>query len=148
KHALIEQLIDIIETDKHLRKEWQLKAQKSRPVSAAEIRKLINASIPLNKHLYRSAEVSRYFESVDNLVNFLVDKLDPADKQTLPLVDHTLGRLMQALATVDDSGGYRLESQERLNNLLISALQKAELTPEVLAQTIFELWEKPYYDLL
>jgi uncharacterized Zn finger protein len=148
KQALIEQLIDIIETDKQLRKEWQLKVQKSRPISTSELRKLINASIPLNKHLYRSGEVSRYFESVDSVVDFLVEKVDPADKQTLPLVEYTLGRLMQALETVDDSGGYRMESQERLNNLLMSALQKTEFTPEVFAQTIFDLWEKPYSDLL
>jgi uncharacterized Zn finger protein len=148
KQALIEQLIDMIETDKQLRKEWQLKVQKSRPISTSELRKLINASIPLNKHLYRSGEVSRYFESVDSVVDFLVEKLDPADKQTLPLVEYTLGRIMQALETVDDSGGYRMESQERLNDLLISALQKTEFTPEVLAQTIFDLWEKPYSDLL
>lgn len=148
KPVLIEQLIDIIDSDKELRKEWQLRVQKSRPVSVTELRKLINSSIPLNKHLYRSADVSRYFKSVDNLVDFLVEKLNPADKQTLPLVEYTLGRLIQALETVDDSGGYRLDSQERLNNLLMSALQKAEFAPEALAQTIFELWEKPYSDLL
>lgn len=148
KQALIEQLIDIIETDKQLRKEWQLKVQRSQTTSVSELRKLINSHIPLNKHLYRSGEVSRYFESVDSLVELLVDKLNPADKQTLPLVEYALGRLMQALATVDDSGGYRLESQARLNNLLISAIQHADLTPELLAQTVFDLWEKPYNDLL
>lgn len=148
KEAIIEQLVDIIETDKYLRKEWQLKRQKSCAMSVTELRKLINTSIPLNKHLYRSAEVSRYFESVDNVVVFLVEKLNPADEQTLPLVDYTLGRLMQALDTIDDSGGYRLESQKRLNDLLISSLQQAALAPELLAQTIFNLWDKPYNDLL
>lgn len=148
KEILIEQLVDIIGTDTQLRKEWQVKVQKSRPISISELRKLINASIPLNKHLYQSGEVSRYFESVDNLVDFLVEKLNPGDKQTLPLVEYTLARLMQALVTVDDSGGYRMESQDRLSSLLMVALQQAGLAPELLAQTIFDLWEKPYSDLL
>lgn len=148
KQVVIEQLVNIIEADKQLRKEWQLKVQRKNPISASELKKLINASIPLNKHLYRSGDVSRYFESVDSLVDFLIEKLDPADKLTLPLVEYTLGRLIQALETVDDSGGYRMESQERLNNLLMSTLQKMEFTPEAIAQTIFDLWEKPYSDLL
>lgn len=148
KQVVIEQLVNIIEADKQLRKEWQLKVQRKNPISTSELKKLINTSIPLNKHLYRSGDVSRYFESVDKLVDFLVEKLDPADKLTLPLVEYTLGRLMQALETVDNSGGYRMESQERLNNLLMSALQKMELTPEAIAQIIFDLWEKPYSDLL
>ena len=64
KQIVIEQLVNIIETDKQLRKEWQLKVQRKNPISASELKKLINASIPLNKHLYRSGDVSRYFESV------------------------------------------------------------------------------------
>lgn len=41
KQALIEQFIDVIETDKELRKAWQLKVQKSRSINMGELRKLI-----------------------------------------------------------------------------------------------------------
>lgn len=148
KETLIAQLIDMIENDKILRKEWQLKLQKTRSLSATELQKLINSSIPLNKHLYRGSELSRYFESVDSLINFLAEKLDFADKQTLPLLEHTLERFTQAVETMDDSGGYRLDCETHLTNLYMSALAKAPFTPDQLAHYVFNLWGKSYNDLL
>jgi uncharacterized Zn finger protein len=148
KEKLIEQLVEIIDADKSLRQDWQLKAQQSRPLSSAELRKLVNASIPLNKHLYRSADVRHYFVTIEKIVSFLTEKLDTADKDSLAILEFTFERIMHALETVDDSVGYRFDMQEQLTKLYMQALEKQQLPPQALAEYIFNLWEKPYYDFL
>ncbi|MBN0987651.1 SWIM zinc finger family protein [Amphritea pacifica] len=130
--ALVAQLLDIITSDRGLKQTWSIKADIAlNKMDVKAIKKLITAAIPYNKHLYRYSQVRNYFDKIGPVIDLLEGQSEQLGaEKTLSLVDYALQRLSRALETIDDSGGFRLELEERLQQLHCEIVSKL-------------VWDKP-----
>lgn len=126
KHTLAEQLLGVISSDTGLKQAWSIKADIAlNKMDAKAIKKRITAVIPYNKHLHRYSQVRSYFSKIEPMIDLLEGQSDQLDaEKMLSLVDYTFQRLSRALETIDDSGGFRLGIEERLQTLHYSVIGK------------------------
>lgn len=119
KEQLVDQIFELIKNNPEQLKSWLAKAGSGDvAMNTKELRKSITAGIPINKHIFESVKVRKYFYNVDKLVNLLRGELIGAyPDQELKLVDYFYQRLWRALETVDDSLGLRLGLLEHIGNL-------------------------------
>lgn len=150
KDALVDQLLELIEADRTLRQRYRLRLSVSeKGLDYKALRKQITASIPSGRHLFRYAQVRAYFERVDELVTYLLEIEPAADPdKLLELVGYGFTRIAKALDTVDDSGGFRLDSVGRLGELHGRLLARSALTPAKRAQMLLRLLVDGDTDLL
>lgn len=104
---------------------WQLKAEiSSGGLNSAGIRKRITKAIPYKPSgLWRYRDVAVYFDECDAALSVLSEPLIalPA-KDASKLVRYAVQRLEKTLETIDDSGGYRFPTEERLQNWMLQLL--------------------------
>ncbi len=128
KKELIDHLNEFIQADKVSFEAWSIRADQALDVvDFKAVRKRITTAIPYNRQIYRYAQVRAYFARVAAVMDLLADvsaTLTP--EQLLTLCDYALQRIARALDTIDDSGGYRFESLERLAELHQQAFQSID----------------------
>ncbi len=122
KQDLQKHLLNLIEQNPQLEKQWLLKADLSHGlIDAKMLRKKITQAIPY-KSLWGYRQVGAYFSSVEAAFDLL---MEPISKQSvddqLKLVMYAYQRLNKALETTDDSSGYRYGLEETLHSALSSA---------------------------
>jgi len=115
KPELAAQLHNLLLKDQDALDLWQLKAEiSSGGLTAASIRKRITKAIPYKPSgLWRYRDVAAYFEECATALAVLSDPLlglPPSDASKL--ARYAAQRLEKTLETVDDSGGYRSDTQE------------------------------------
>ena len=116
KTFLVSLLTDIINSDKNLRQLWLIQAEQALGcLDKKTIRKRITAAIPYNRNYYKFHQVRQYFEAVEDALTMLKEPIAnlPGDEQ-IELVDYAMERIVKAQDTVDDSGGFRFDSQALL----------------------------------
>jgi|GEM_PF-616702 len=124
KEELADELLSLILDDSELKQRWSLRADRALgKMDAKAIKKRITAALPYNRELFRYAQVRDYFAKAEPVIQMLAEQVDLlAPDQTLKLVDYALQRLVRALETVDDSGGFRFTVEETLQKLHLQLL--------------------------
>lgn len=136
KQRLQTELSKLILADSTLKMHWLAKAESALGLlDYKTLRKKITAAIPYNRHLHYYDLVRNYFAKVELLAQQLQDSEETlSPEETFKLTEYALQRINKALETIDDSGGFRLESQIYFSDLLLhsftqinwSASQKAD----------------------
>lgn len=155
------ELIGLIENDRVLREQWSLRADLAlNKIDDKAIKKRITAALPYNRNYYRYAQVRSYFAQAEPTIELLVEQAPSLEaNKALALVDYSLQRLEKALATIDDSGGFRLDVEETLQTLHIATLERMGWDSEQLVSYLESLEASDcsesypaipdaYYDLL
>ncbi|GAB3379675.1 hypothetical protein NCG89_16285 [Spongiibacter taiwanensis] len=148
KEALVELLMEQLKNDRDMLAQLTIKADLAAgKLNDRAIKKQITAAMPLNRNLFRYAQVRSYFarlETVlDNLDSVILD-LPPA--KALALIDYSFDRIERALHTIDDSGGFRLAVLAQLGRWHRHILDASALTEAQLAQYLFERFMSPACD--
>ena len=125
KPRLQEELLKLVLEDNHLTMQWLAKAESALGLlDYKTLRKKVTAAIPYKRHLYTYDSVRNYFIKAELLAQQLIDsKDDLLAEERLKLAEYALQRITKALETIDDSGGFRLESQYQFNDLLLDAFK-------------------------
>ena len=142
KTALVNHLLTHIEEDRQLREEWMLKAELAAgKLDAKSFRKRITSALPYRRNLYRYRDVRSYFARVDVLTQQFTE-LAPrfSAAEVLALVDYALKRMSKVLEHVDDSGGFRLDSQERLWALHNLAVAEVDWSKPRIAKYLLDIY--------
>lgn len=125
KPELATELHDLLLKDQDALDLWQLKAEiSSGGLSAASIRKRITKAIPYKPSgLWRYRDVASYFEDCERALSVLSEPLLALPpKEASKLIRYAAQRLEKTLETVDDSGGYRFETEECLQKWMSQVL--------------------------
>ena len=148
KSDIVEQFVSVVTHDRHLKREWLLKAEKGLGrMDKSAIKKQITAAMPLKKHLYEYPNVRAYFSTVFMVLQEIgqpVRELSADDQ--VALVDYAFERMLQALETVDDSGGFRYDSLEILQGLFVGAFRKLNWPDDKKAGYLLNLALTDEYD--
>ncbi len=141
KQQLQTELSKIILNDSELKTQWLAKAEVSLGLlDYKTLRKKITAAIPYNRHLYRYDAVRTYFFKVENLAQQLIDTEESfTAEEQFKLAEYALQRLDKALETIDDSGGFRLESQTFFSESLLNAFKNLNWTTSKKANWLLDL---------
>jgi len=134
KTQLQKELVELIDSDRSVRENWSIRADlASGKIDAKAIKKRITAALPYNRHLFRYEQVRSYFAQAEPAITLLEQQVSIiAPNKALALVDYALQRLSKALDTIDDSGGFRLDIEERLHVLHLLILEQLQWDSEKL----------------
>lgn len=148
KEALVELLMEQLKNDRDTLAQLTIKADLAAgKLNDRTIKKQITAATPLNRNLFRYAQVRSYFarlEAVLDSLDNVILGLPPAE--ALAVIDYAFDRIERALHTIDDSGGFRLTVLEQLGSWHRDVLGAAVLTEAQLAQYLFERFMSPACD--
>ena len=149
KDQLVIELCELIQADNITLDQWSLRADAALGVlDHKTIRKRITAAIPYNRQLYRYQQVRAYFARVEILVDQLSELLKEfTAEQALKLVEYALTRISKALETVDDSGGFRLDSMECLHEIHIDSFARLGWPAPQLAEKLVEYYFSDQVDM-
>ncbi len=128
KPELVSELAALIELDSDVKDHWVLKAELAGGgLSAAEVRKRITKAIPYKASgIWRFKEVADYFQQAHADLLLLADAIAmQAPSSAFKLVVYALQRLEKTLANIDDSNGYRTNTE----TLLAKLFNKIVATP-------------------
>lgn len=120
KPDLIKELRALIHKDPTLKDHWILKAELAGGgLSAAEVRKRITKALPYKASgLWRFKDVAYYFSQAHSDVSLLTDAITgQAPAAAFKLVVYGLQRLEKTLRNIDDSNGYRFDTEALLSQL-------------------------------
>jgi hypothetical protein len=93
--------------------------------------------------------VRAYFARVDELVDHLVDLDSGADTDKfLELIEYAIARIDKALETVDDSGGFRLDSVARLGEMHCRLFARSKKKTAARVDRLLEFLQNDLIDLL
>lgn len=138
-------LADTITADKTLKKHWQaqLLLASNKP---SDYKKLLTQALPkkellMTPDLWR--KVNNYFYDAEALLNLAFAQLDTVDcpltnAQQFTWLMQALERLNTVLQGIDDSGGYRLNLQEKLNTRLVHSFHQLDWPLEQKAAWLHE----------
>lgn len=140
KSELVQHFAQVIDDDPHLKHEWSIKADVALgKVDAPALKKRITAALPLNRHLYRYPQVRAYFAKVESISELLHQQIHViAAEKALSLIDYMVERIFRALETIDDSGGFRLDSLQILAELHIDTLKRIDWSKDAMAAYLSE----------
>lgn len=141
REELTNELLSLIVADTALKQQWSLRADQALgKLDAKAIKKRITAALPYNRELFRYAQVRDYFAKAEPVIQMLSEQVGqlPPD-QALKLVDYALQRLVHALETVDDSGGFRFTVEETLQKLHLRLLPLQGWNHQQIAEYLCEL---------
>jgi uncharacterized Zn finger protein len=149
KAELSRHLLALILEDTASRQEWSIKADVAlNRMDAREIRKRITAAIPTNKHLFRYPQVRTFFGNIEPVVELLEQQLPELEAASgLQLAEYALQRIHRALESVDDSGGFRMDVVEHLQNLHQAILWRLGWDKAELVAYLLDLDAGPYADM-
>lgn len=141
KDKLVEQLCELAEADKLLRQRYLLRSIASEQgIDFKALRKQITAAIPAGRQLFRYPQVRAYFARVDELADYLADLESSADADKLQeLIEYAIVRIDKALETIDDSGGFRLDSLAQLGEIHCRLMARNSAKPAARARRLLEL---------
>ncbi|WP_062270467.1 SWIM zinc finger family protein [Endozoicomonas arenosclerae] len=141
KEELVGHLVEMIDSSRAIREEWLLKAETSLGIMDRKtIRKRITATIPYNRHYFRYGQVRQYFANIEYVFSTLslpLKKLAATDQ--MELLDYAMSRIVRALETVDDSGGFRFEAIAQIQRLYAEAFGALSWSEALKAQHLIEL---------
>ncbi|WP_422137821.1 SWIM zinc finger family protein [Endozoicomonas sp. ALC020] len=141
KEELVGHFVEMIDASRSVREHWLLKAETALGIMDRKtIRKRITAAIPYNRHYFRYAQVRQYFANVEQVLSNLeppLKKLAATDQ--LALLDYAMSRIVRALETVDDSGGFRFEAVAQLQRMYVEAFASLNWSEASKAQHLLEL---------
>ena len=138
---LVQQLAAVINSDKTLRQQWLIKAENDLGLLDKKvIRKRITAAIPTNRHYHRYDQVRQYFATIEQLFEQLSDPIRrlPAAER-IELLDYAFERIGCAMATVDDSGGFRFNVINDMQSLYVEAFGEFACSDDEKAGRLLEL---------
>ncbi len=129
REVLEASLLELINDDKARLTSWSMRAHASlNPLDSKYLKKKITQAFPINKHLHRHNQVSKYFTTAESVIELLAQHSEKLDAKELEdLTDYALARLDKALMTIDDSGGYRFPIVDMLHQLYVNAIEKQKL---------------------
>ncbi len=153
KPDLISELTALIQQDPVVKDHWVLKAELAGGgITAAEVRKRITKAIPYRASgLWRFKDVAEYFHQAHADLSILADAItNQAPGASFKLVVYALQRLEKTLKTIDDSNGYRAETEGLLVKLFakVMAVQHWSLKNKVGELTDLILDPDFNYDVL
>jgi len=121
KPELEKGLLNYIEHQPDLRAQWLNQAENQLGlIDYKALRKKITATIPYNKHLFYYDQVQNYFAKIEQLAEQIEqNSLNLSEEELFKLAEYGLQRLDRALDTIDDSGGFRFQSQSYFEALLV-----------------------------
>jgi len=142
KPQLAEELHKLLLQDKTVMDLWQLKADIARGgLTPKEIRKRITKAIPYKPNgLWRYRDVAEYFDASALALSVLQDPiyvLNPSD--AIKLIVYAAQRLNKTLQTIDDSGGYRFQVEQQLQNWFDQTILSEQWSDTGRAQVIIKL---------
>lgn len=140
KESLIESLETLIDNDPALYQRWSLRADAVLgKLDHKALKKRITAAFPINRDLFRYAQVRAYFDKAEHVIDTLAEQIPqlPSDK-ALTLVEYALTRMSRALETIDDSGGFRFACEYTLQTLHVQTLKRLDWGAEALAAYLFD----------
>ncbi len=120
KPELVKELANLIDQNPNTKDVWILKAEiASGGLSPAEIRKRITKAIPYKASgLWRFKEVADYFKQASSNLSLLVNAIQiQSPNSAIKLATYAIQRLEKTLKTIDDSNGYRDDTQALLMGL-------------------------------
>ncbi|MEH6443529.1 MAG: hypothetical protein V7784_06495 [Oceanospirillaceae bacterium] len=137
-------LLSLINEDKTHFTQWALRAHNAlNPADAKFLKKKITQAFAINKHLHRYSQVSQYFAQAEPIVDLLMEQREGLSADALfSLADYALNRLGKALATIDDSGGYRFHCQDTLSQLFIEAVAAKQFSQQQLVALLLERFKQ------
>lgn len=133
-------LLELVSSDKILKKSWLLKAELSAQASDPKVlKKQITRALPL-KYLFQYRQVAQYFDSAYDQINELLaaaESLTPEAR--FDIIMAVYKRLAKVFVRVDDSGGFRFELIAMLDQQLEQSFNALAWT-----HTKKSLWLKKY----
>lgn len=120
KPDLVNEFAKLINQDPVAKDHWVLKAElASGGLSAAEVRKRVTKAIPYKSGgLWRFREVAEYFNQSHSNLSALAEAITAQPPNSaLKLVVYGIQRLEKTLRNIDDSNGYREETESLLVEL-------------------------------
>ncbi len=126
KPDLVKELGKLIHQEPTLKDHWILKAELAGGgLSAAEVRKRITKALPFKASgLWRFKEVANYFAQAHSDLSLLSDAItSQAPAAAFKLVVYGLQRLEKTLHTIDDSNGYRFDTEALLSQLFDTVIR-------------------------
>lgn len=141
KAEIIQHFVAVVTKDRNLRREWLLKAEKGLGrVDKSSLKKQITSALPLGKHLYEYPKVRAYFANTTMVMRELEESIGQLPtSERLELIGYAFQRLEQALDTIDDSGGFRYDTLNILNDAHRQMLKDAEWSDEESATYLLDL---------
>ncbi len=138
--TLISHLMSVIHKDPALYQRLCSLAQVEKgPADAKELKEDITRATPLSG-LFEPTQVRAYFRRLAATLQGIAAVADQlAATELLDIALHTFKRFDNALEHVDDSYGYRYESQELARDIHCQALKRSSWPPERQAQHLLEL---------
>ncbi|MCH2189565.1 MAG: hypothetical protein MK188_01395 [Gammaproteobacteria bacterium] len=125
KKQLADELARLIKHDKEQSDHWALRAElASGQLSPALVRKHITKAIPYKPSgLWRFKEVEAYFDKANSDLSLLGDAIKTQlPESAFKLITYAAQRFEKTLRNIDDSNGYRLETEKRLVELFNSII--------------------------
>lgn len=148
KSQLVEMLLDQAVTDTHLRERLLLQAAKTsgKGASVAAIRKAMDRATRTGGFVdYRAAH--DFSSGIDQVVDSIDDLLKAGcAAEVIELTEHALGKVEQAVMSMDDSDGYMGGILQRLQELHLAACHAAKPDPESLAERLFDWEMRTHFD--
>lgn len=147
KTQLTQSLLELIESDNLLKKSWLLKAEFAEQSQDPKfLKKKITQALPL-KHLFHYGEVAQYFEQAESCLFEILNAAASQDSEThFDIIMTLYKRLNKALERVDDSGGFRLPLETRLENDLSIAFRALPWSVKKKTQWL-EKYRQPPFDV-
>lgn len=148
KSRLVEMLLDQAATDEHFRERLLLQSAKTagREGNVAAIRKALDRATRTGGFVdYRSAR--GFSLGIDQVVDSIDDLLKTGcAADVIELTEHALGKVEQAILSMDDSDGYMGGILERLQEIHFESCQKAQPDPVALAERLFDWEMRAHFD--
>lgn len=142
KPQLVEHLHELLLRDSATMDHWQLKAQiASGGIEPKEIRKRITKAIPYKPGgLWRYRDVADYFDASALTLSGLHEALISLKPQdAIKLVSYAAQRLEKTLQTIDDSGGYRFQTEEQIQAWFKAVIFSSQWSDKERATTLVKL---------
>lgn len=133
KKQLADELAKLIKLDKEQSDHWVLRAElASGQLSPALVRKHITKAIPFKSAgLWRFKDVEAYFVQAHSDLSLLADAMKAqAPDSAFKLVLYAAQRFEKTLRNIDDSNGYRSETEKLLATLFNSVMEIGHWSPK------------------
>jgi len=148
KRQLADELAKLIKQDKEQSDHWALRAElASGQLSPALVRKHITKAIPYKSSgLWRFKEVEAYFAQTHSDLLLLADAIKvQAPESAFKLVMYAAQRFEKTLRNIDDSNGYRLETEKLLSELFNSIVSIGHWSPKAKVDALTNLVLDPEF---
>lgn len=147
-NELADIIMGFLDESEHEYDKWVfMMSNDKQAMSTGELSKLITKALP-KKSVWGWNEVRSYFADADSLFEMIFPAIEkrPVDQQW-QLNFKAVVRLNTVLEDIDDSGGFRFDLEEQLNQNLSELFNQLPWSDEQKAQWIFEHFEDYKYDV-